>query len=173
MSTPSHSGPARLMICLLCLALAGCAVAARQTIQTVRGGYSDVLVIQPVEFLRDYQTVDFRPLTSDVGDHVSPALLSQFQSAVSTELTARGVAPPSGRVLRIQSRVIHVELKPHALHKEIILRVNLVDGATGRLVGVVNITGQAGGVSDVKDLATGLAKGIVQLLAEHRFPRMG
>jgi len=164
---------ATIAVSLLCLSVAGCGVAARQTIQTVRGGYSDILVIQPVAFLRDYQTVDFRPLTSDVGGHISAELLARFHTAVNADLTTRGVAPPRGRVLRIQSRVIHIDLKPHSLHKEIILRVNLIDAASGKLVGVANIVGQAGGVSDVDDLATGLAKGIAKLLAEHRFPQLG
>lgn len=150
--------------------LGGCAVAARQAVSTARGGFSDVLVISPIRSLDGYESIRFIPIVNDVGDNVSSTILEQFNKRVQDELVARGASPPRGKVLELSGRIIHIETE--RLHKEVIVRVQLSDAGSGETIGVANVTGQADGISDVEDMANGLAEGAVKLLQKGRFPTL-
>ncbi len=152
-----------------CMFLAGCAMAAHKAIQSARGGISDILVIEPIQSLDRYDTVDFVPLENDVGANLSETVLEELNSRIKRELIIRNIYPPRGRVLVFSGRIIHIETT--TLHKEAIIRVKLTDYATGNTVGIANITGEAGGVSDLDDVANGLADGVAALLQQGKFPQ--
>ena len=155
-----------LFVCFLIVFISGCGLAVTQVVSTVRGGYSDILVIKPVKNLKEYSSVEFKPFSSGISNKISSELLLDINNKVTNELSKSGFSKFVGKTLILTGSVIHTSSS--LSRKNIIVKIELMDKTTSQSIGMANINGQAEGALDFKAAASGIAFGIIKLLKEHR-----
>lgn len=148
--------------------LSGCVFAATQTAKTARGGYGELLVIQPVRSLESYKSVKLPPFTNAIGNNMSSEFLRKLNAKVANEVSKSGVRRSGGKSVRVAGRVIHLD--SGILRKQIVVQVKLADAGTGRSLGLVNVAGKVEGARGLDAAADGVAFGVVKLLANFNFP---
>jgi hypothetical protein len=157
-----------LFVCLLIVFTSGCGLAVKQIASTARGGYSDLLVIKPVENLQGFSSIEFKSFSSDINDKISSELLNDINNKVATELSKSGFNKSGGKTLIFSGSVIHINSS--LLSKNIIVKVELIDKTTSQSLGMANISGQAEGACSLKAAASGIASGIINLLNKYQIP---
>ncbi len=157
-----------LFICLLIVFTSGCGLAAKQVVCTARGGYSDLLVIKPVENLQGFFSIEFKSFSSDINDKISSELLNDINNKVATELSKNGFNKSGGKTLILTGSVIHINSS--FLSKNILVKVELIDKTTSQSLGMANISGQAEGACNLEAAASGIASGIISLLNKYQIP---
>ena len=157
-----------LFVCLLIVFTSGCGLAVKQIASTARGGYSDLLVIKPVENLQGFSSIEFKSFSSDINDKISSELLNDINNKVATELSKNGFNKSGGKTLILTGSVIHINSS--LLSKNILVKVELIDKTTSQSLGMANISGQAEGACSLKAAASGIASGIINLLNKYQIP---
>lgn len=175
----------RLIILLgAALTATGCTgTIIREATGAVMGGKGTFMPIQPLaadkttKTLGDYTNFELGAITDGIGGKMPDELIPQLQAAFSKEVSdARLPNDSVGKTLVIRGTVVHYESASTVGYvlgplEEVICRTELVDKASGQVLGVANCVGRtkAATSSGVKEKAAGLAKAFVKWI-EHRFP---
>ena len=176
-------------IALLCLLLAtvsvstGCSTIAKETVGLVRGASGSMVARDPVSEdpaarpLGEYTQFELGPFTDDFGK--TPAsLFTHLETKFAEQLADSRLANRSGgKTLVARGTVIHYEsedLIGMAISpvEEVVARVELVDGASGQVLGTANCVGRGTTRTTlgVEQKAAGLSKAILSWI-EKRYPK--
>jgi hypothetical protein len=137
-----------------------------QAFNTVRGGFAKVLVIEPIQNLDTYSRLQFWPFQNSIGNNISPELLQTLNDKVSEAIGGGMFFKAGMKVLVMKGEVIHIY--QGILTDSIIVRVQLLDGKTGNSLGKANVEGREEGLLGIKEAASGVALGVVELLNKYR-----
>lgn len=159
-----------ILLATILLALNGCGMAVKTVVDTARGGTSDILVVEPVQNLQSYDSLDIRPFTSAAGGQLKPNLLAHLNDKILANLSENGVKQARGSQLRVYGTVLH--LTNEILKKQILVQVKFQDTVTGQSIGLVNVTGQANSIRGLTAGVDAVAAGVTELLVENDFPGM-
>ena len=80
-----------LFVCLLIVLTSGCGLAVKQVACTARGGYSNLLIIKPVENLQGFSSIEFKSFSSDINDKISSELLNDINNTKLPRNSVRAV----------------------------------------------------------------------------------
>jgi hypothetical protein len=149
--------------------MSGCGMAVMTTVSAVRGGDSDLLIVKSVRDLHSYNSIDLELFTGLQNKHLTSTLLSYMNNKIHDQLSKDGADIIEDGQLRLLGKVIHID--DSFLNKQIIVRVTLQDATNDKILGVVNVTGEAGGVlSGMESAADTIAEGVTELLIAHQYP---
>ena len=161
----------------------GCTRAIKETVG-LRGAKGIYAPIQPVDRLKearplgDYRLFELGDIKDDFGAKVPPELFRylpvEFEEALADKKLPN---EPGGKALLIRGRVLHYEdanmvgsvLGPL---EEVVARIELVDKASGKVLGVANCIGRTNETVNqgVQKKAQGLARAIVAWI-DARYPK--
>ena len=177
-----------LGIVLVCAGVASveCTTAAQEGIGIVVGAKGIYVEIKPVasgkisDSLAAYDRFELEEFTDAFGGNVPPQLLAQLPVKFEQQLAARKIPNQSGgKTLLIRGRIMHYEDKSTVgvvlgPIEEVLVRVELIDKSTGRVLGEANCLGRTTERVNigVEKKAEGLAKAIADWIAAH-YPRTG
>jgi len=176
------------------LVLAACAMLAqgclgraiKEGVGTVRGAKGTFAPIRPLSEIKNepvlaqYANFELGPISDDLGGK-TPAELWQYLPGEFHEALLKKKLPmqPGGKTLLVRGRVIHYEsagtlgmaIGPL---EEVIVRTELVDKSTGKVLAVGNCIGRTEETvnSGVQKKAEGLAKAFVAWIDAH-YPKTG
>ena len=139
---------------------------ASEAYMTARGGYAQIIIIRPVQGLRNYNHIKIQPLGSAIGENISPELLKYLNGQIVEEVHKIEFEKPGGKTLLVRGKVIHIF--DGVLEEYIVANVELLDADTHVILGVANIEGKSEGIRSIKAAASGVALGIAKLLESHR-----
>lgn len=159
-----------VLLAMIFITLNGCGMAVKTVVDTARGGTSDLLVVESVQNLRSYDSLDIMPFTNAIGGWLSPELLAYLNDRIFTHFSENGVRKTGEKQLRVSGTVLH--LTDEILRKQIIVQVEFQDAVTGQSVGLVNVTGQANSIRGLNAGLDAVAAGVTKLLAKHHFQGM-
>jgi len=147
--------------------LSGCGVVVMTAVDTVRGGSSELNVIQEVQDLQAYNTVKLEPFTDSSGGKESRELLAQINSNIFELLSQNGINMSDNGSLQIYGEIIYQD---DGFRKNLIIaQLTLRDQSTGQTLGIVNITGKVAGAMKMSSTTEPVAKIVVQLLIDKHF----
>lgn len=160
---------------LLILLQSGCTLLANsatnfgatQAVNTARGAQSIILIIEPIRNLADYNTLEFHPFQSAIGNNISPELLRLMNRKVAEELRHGQDGKANKKRLIVRGEVIHID--QGTLGNSIVVKVFLADGQTSQSLGLANVEGREEGFLGIEEAASGVASGVVRLLKEHKY----
>jgi len=159
-----------ILLAMVLLSLNGCGMAVMTVVDTARGGTCDFCVIEPVQNLQAYDSLDIMPFTSAVGRRLNQELLAYLNDMILADLSENGVKEAQGRQLKVSGMVLH--LADEVYQKQILVQVKFQDTVTGQSIGLVNVMGQANSIRGLTAGVDAVAAGITKLLAKNHFPGM-
>ncbi len=173
-----------VLVAVTVLLATGCSRVAKEAVGTVRGAKGIYAPIRPVAAaksarpLGQYTRFELGRLEDDFGGKVPPSLFGHLPGKFAEQLRkAKLPNNPGGKTLLIRGRILHYEdagmvgMVVGPL-EEVVARIELVDKATGRVIGVGNCIGRTKTATNkgVAKKAEGLAKAIVSWL-KARYPK--
>lgn len=171
------------LLLLGAMSATGC-TAASETVAGIRGPGYDFKEVQPFATAREerplsrYTRFQMVPFTDDMGGRVPREFFEYLPGMFETALAKRGLAGLSGgKTLLVRGKVISYQtqgvgemlLSPN---EQAVARVELVDKASGKVLGVANCIGQGEHRVNTgnKNLARGTGRAIAAWIAS-RHPR--
>jgi hypothetical protein len=160
--------------------------AIKEGIGTVRGAKGTFAPIKPLSAIKDepvlaqYANFELGPIVDDLGGR-TPAELWQFLPGEFQKALLKKRLPvqPGGKTLLVRGRVIHYESASTlgmaiGPLEEVIVRTELVDKTTGKVLAVGNCIGRTEETVNfgVQKKAEGLAKAFVAWIDAH-YPKAG
>ena len=172
-----------LLLLAAALSATGCGTAISEATGVVLGGRGSYMAITPMaadkatKTLGSYTNFELGAIGDGIGGKMPAELIPHLETAFTKEVRGSHLPDDSaGRTLLIRGTVIHYESTSTVGYvlgplEEVICRTELVDKATGQVLGVANCVGRtkAASSSGVKEKAVGLAKAFVKWI-EYRFP---
>lgn len=167
-----------LLACLGLGVLPGCLGRAISeglgTVGGAKGGYSQVAPL-PYTGLSVYTRFELGAIRDDFGGKVPPDLLAMLPMKLQAELSKLGLPDqPGGKTLLIRGAFLHYEEaglfgNVFGPLEEVIARIELVDKATGKVLGTANCIGRTRETVNlgVEKKADGLALAIAKYIADH------
>ena len=148
------------------------------------GAKGTYLIIQPLSPdkearpLGEYTRFELGPITDGIGGRTPSDFLSYLPKAFEDEMKDTGLPDdPSGKTLVIRGTITHYETSgmlglAMGPMEEVIVRTELVDKASGQVLGVANCIGRTteGVNMGVRKKAQGLAKAFAKWI-EDRYPK--
>lgn len=123
-----------------------------------------------------YTMFELEQLADDSGGHTPQEMFAALPDAFAEAISEKGLPHTSGKTLLVRGTVIYYEsanLVGQAFGplEEVVARVQLVDEATGRVLGEANVVGRTKTTRNQspRQKAVGLARGIVKWIDEN-FP---
>lgn len=173
-----------LTLCLLgsIAAADGCSRLFAEGLGTVRGAKGIAVVIDPVSPYRKdnvlgaYTRFELGTFTDGFG-RTPREFFARLPQDLGNALAENRIPNlPGGKALVVRGRVLHYEDVGHVSSElfgpfeEVIARVELVDKATGRVLGAANCIGRSTETVNegVDKKSAGMAKAIAEWIAQHR-----
>lgn len=163
--------------------LGGCVSrAVKEGVGAFRGASGITVVIDPVSHnnrdvaLMEYTQFELDTFTDGFGGKTPARLFARLPIEFSKELSqAKIVNQRSGKKLLIRGEILSYEDSTRAVnqafgpHEEVVARVQLVDAASGKVIGLANCIGRSTATVNqgVDKKAEGLAGAIVNWIAQH------
>ena len=161
----------------------GCGRAIGETLSVATGAKGIFTPIQPVAATKDqrplggYERIELVRFSDDFGGKVPPALWDHLPREFQEQLAKKKLPNrPQGKTLLLRGKILHYEdenlvgivLGPL---EEVVVRVELVDKATDKVLGVANCIGRTETSMNVgvAKKAEGLAKALASWIAS-RYP---
>ncbi len=157
-----------VLIFMCLLSLNGCGGMVMTAVSTVRGGESDLIVVERVQNLQSYNSINLNPFTISVYKRLTPKLLTYMNNKIHDQLSDNGAKLEEDGQLSVSGTVLH--LADGFRIKQILVQVKLQDTTTDHLLGVVNVMGKASGLRGIKSAADAVAEGVTELLASYQYP---
>ena len=162
------------LFCFLILLQNGCALVTdsatsfggTQAINTARGAHAKILIIESVHSSKGYHQVKFWPFHNGIGPNISSRLLRTINERVAEEIKNIGFEGRGESPVVVKGEVIHIY--EGILINSIVVKVYLLDGATGRSLGVANVEGREEGLLGIEPAAEAVASGVVELLEKYK-----
>jgi hypothetical protein len=151
---------------MILLPLSGCGIAVKGIADTAMGGTSEMLIIEPVQDLTEYNRITILPFTSTVGSHLDEKLLRELNNQVA-KYSSKNKPGQNGKKLYLSGTVLH--LTDGVYEKEIVLRLRFHDPEIDRTIGLVNVQGQANTIHGLNGVVDSLADSVSDLLVQNRF----
>lgn len=177
---------------LYALVSAGCTPAIGQVYQSIKGADGRVWMIKPIEGKLDrFTSLAIENFGCEMEGGVPPAVLERLEPEIQRYLLDQGlfkkidVVANSGASIGDASvlvlRGVIIDYDPGGVAGRIFgvsgerfltARIHFIDGANGNMLGVGHVAGVVKGDigRDQYDTLTGMAKGIADLVKEHRGP---
>jgi len=149
------------------LALNGCGLAVKGVADTALGGTSELLVIEPVQDLQSYNSLEVIPFTSSVGGHLSTELLAYLNDKVAAYNSKRGLKQTEGRQLQLSGEVLH--MTDGIYEKQILMQLKFLDPVAEQSLGLINVMGEANSIRGLTAVVDSLADSVTELLLENHF----
>ena len=161
----------------------GCGTIVKEGVGVAMGAKGVFTPIQPVAATKDqrplggYERIELVRFTDDFGGKVPPALWQHLPGEFQKQLAEKKLPNrPQGKTLLLRGKILHYEdenlvgLVVGPL-EEVVVRVELVDKASGKVLGVANCIGRTTTRvnSGVENKAEGLAKALASWIAS-RYP---
>ena len=127
--------------------------------------FGEYILISSKHHLKDYQWIDFIPLTSSIGNQLSPANIQIINNHVVKELIKIDKGKTSGKTLNLTGQIIHFEKQP----LKVVVRVDLLDASSGKQVMTANVLGLEGFNGGYSAVGQGIAYGIKKLLNDNQY----
>ena len=166
------------LVSLLAVSAGGCISRAIKegvgAARGARGSHADVkAVVGGSSALAGYDNFELGDIQDDFS-HTPRELFSALRTNFASELAKSKLPTAGSRTLLIRGKIIHFELSGSFGHafgplEQVIARIELVDKASGRVLGSANCVGRTNesNTSGVIKKAEGLAKAIVGLVKKH------
>lgn len=167
------SWPALVLLTGLVFPLTGCMTAIKQAFREAKGATGEVFTTREVAAgeLERFNSVVFRPATTDVGERITPtSLLLGFDNGVreiSGDLAAD--YPGGDPTLTIQTTLIYFQAKSVLGGAEALARVKMLEGDRVVVDSVVRSESDAFRAGNEDALSAALARGIRAFLVEKKF----
>lgn len=148
----------------------------------ITGAKGITVVIEPVSPVKrdialvEYQRFEVATFADDFGGRTPPRLIEMLPAAVESQLAKDGIINHAGgKILLIRGKIIHYEDATRATSQvfgpfeEVVARVELVDKASNRVLGVANCIGRSQETVNqgVDKKTPALAEAIAGWIAQH------
>jgi hypothetical protein len=150
--------------------LNGCGLAVVSAVSTARGGENDLYIVDSVQDLSSFSSLDLNQFTGGTNERLMPELLTYMNNEIHNGLSKNGVDLSKDGRLRVSGAVIY--LVDSFSSKRILVEVRLENSATGQFLGSVNVLGEAKGLRGIESAADEVADGITELLKTHHYPNI-
>ncbi len=147
--------------------LYGCGLAVKGIADTALGGSSDLLVIEPIQDLRSYNSLTIIPFTSSVGGNLDTDLLLYLNEKVTTYKLRKQPEQHYEKQLLLSGTILH--LTDGVYEKQILLQLEFKDQITGNSLGLINVMGGANSIRGLTAVIDSLADSVTELLMENNF----
>jgi len=164
-----------LIPCLVLAAMApGCiSRIAKEGLATARGAKGVHATLQEAPSLEQYRRIELGQITDDFGGKVPAGMWAPFREEFHEQLIEKELPnDPSGKTLLVRGKILHFEVSGALGHafgplEEVLARIELVDKASGKVLGTANCIGRSTSTknSGVDMKGRGLAKAITSWLA--------
>jgi hypothetical protein len=155
-----------IVVCLI--SLSGCGAIAIASLATMNSTQGDrIVIIEKVRNLRPYESISLTQVTGEFSEQLTPELLTYMNKTMNDTLSENGANLVAEGNLKLSGQILHIT--DRFRDRQIIVRIKLKDGNTDRSLGVVNITGEAGGLYGIESAADSVADELLVLLANYRF----
>jgi len=168
-------------IAILTMLSAGCMTAAKEGVGIIRGAKGSFVPLQTAGGretsldLGEYRRFELGEISDGMGGRVPASLFGHLSTEFRKQLEARDLPnQPGGKTLLIRGQILHYEddnlvgavVGPV---EEVVLRAEMVDASTGRVLAVANCVGRTTTRVNlgVQKKAEGLAKAIISWIWAH------
>jgi len=147
--------------------LNGCGLAAKGLTDTVRGGISDPIIIENVQDLHLYDSIEVIPFTSVVGVKLSTELLAYLNGKVTMYNSERNEGLNKERQFKLHGKMLY--LTDDVYRKQILIQLKFNDSTTGDSLGMINVMGHANCFRGLTAVLDSLVDCVDEILTENHF----